>query len=211
MLASPAALRFIRIALTARRQHREGVGDLLIQRLVRRRAAVDLVEHRAVLDEQHARGVARGLDRVRHHEDGLSRSVDALEQAQQLVGALGVERAGRLVGEEQLRLRDERAGDRRALLLSAGKLIGELLQQRRETELRGERLEPAAHLRIRRAGEHQRQEDVVLHGEGVQQIEVLKHEAELLAPERGEIPLADGRKAVPLQNDLTGGRPVERG
>ena len=42
------------------------------------------------------------------------------EQLEHLVAALGVERAGRLVGEQQRRLVGERAGDREPLALAAG-------------------------------------------------------------------------------------------
>lgn len=61
------------MALTARCQHRERVRDLLIELLVRALAAIDLVEHLAVLDKQHAPGMAGGLDGVGNHQDGLAR------------------------------------------------------------------------------------------------------------------------------------------
>lgn len=87
------------MVLTARCQHRERVRDLLIELLIRALAAIDLVEHLAVLDEQHARGVAGRLDRVRDHKDGLTAAVDILKQTQQLIRRTRVERASRLVGK----------------------------------------------------------------------------------------------------------------
>ena len=62
------------------------------------------MEDLAVLDEQHARGVAGRLDRVRDHEDGLAAAVDLLEQAQQLIRRARIERAGRLVAEQNIRI-----------------------------------------------------------------------------------------------------------
>ena len=49
--------------------------------------------------------------------------VDGLEQLHELVGPLGVEVAGRLVGEHEVGLHDEGARDRDPLLLAAGKLV----------------------------------------------------------------------------------------
>jgi len=76
---------------------------------------------------------------VRDHHDGLARGVDLAEELQELVGRAGVERAGRLVGQQDLRAGDERAGDGGALLLSAGDLVGVLFEQRLDAEVVGER------------------------------------------------------------------------
>ena len=72
---------------------------LLVELLVAAVAAVELVEHLAVLDEEHAPGMAGRLDGVGHHQDGLPVGVDLMEQAQQLVRRAGIQRAGRLVGQ----------------------------------------------------------------------------------------------------------------
>ena len=63
--------------------------------------------------------MAGRLDRVRDHQDSLAAVVDLLEQVEQLVGRARIERAGRLVGQHQLRMRDERPRDGGALLLTA--------------------------------------------------------------------------------------------
>ena len=113
--------------LTASREHRERFGDALVEELVRGVAAVELVEHLAVADEEDAPGAARGLHGVRDHEDRLSAAVHLAEETEQLVRGFAVERAGRLVGEQDARLCDERAGNGGALLLAAGDLVGCLL------------------------------------------------------------------------------------
>ena len=50
-----------------------------------------------------------------------------LEDRQDLLRGGGVQVAGRLVGEDQRRVGDQRAGDRDALLLAAGQLGGQVV------------------------------------------------------------------------------------
>ena len=148
---------------------------------------------------------------MRDHEDGLTAAVDILKQAQQLVRRARIERAGRLVGKHELRLRDERAGDGHALLLAAGELIRELLQQLGNAKLPGDGRKARGHLRIRLAGEHERQENVILHGERIEQVELLKHEAQLRAAKRRDLPLGDGAQRPAVEHDLATGGLIERG
>ena len=58
--------------------------------------------------------------------------VDALEIIHHLFGGDGVQRSHRLVGQDDLRLRDEGPGHGGPLLLAAGDLVGVLLQQLRD-------------------------------------------------------------------------------
>ena len=71
---------------------------------------------------------------VRHEQDRLAARVQAPEQLEHLVAAFGVERAGRLVGEQQRRLVGERARDRETLALAAGEHAGRFLGLVGETE-----------------------------------------------------------------------------
>ena len=59
-----------------------------------------------------------------HHDRLLELAVELLEQVEDLLGAVAVEVAGRLVGDEQVRVGHDRPGDRHALLLAAGELPG---------------------------------------------------------------------------------------
>ncbi len=59
---------------------------------------------------------------MRHDDDGAPFTVELLKDAENFFTAMAVERAGRFVGKNDLRIVDERAGDGNALLLSAGKL-----------------------------------------------------------------------------------------
>jgi hypothetical protein len=64
----------------------------------------------------------RHLRFVRDHQDGDAvLAVERDEQVHDLVAALAVEVAGRLVGEQDQRAGDDGAGDGDALLLAAGK------------------------------------------------------------------------------------------
>ena len=62
---------------------------------------------------------------VRGHDHGGAAGVDAGEQLHDAGARGGVEVSGRLVGEQDLRLVDDGAGDRDALLLTAGELVRE--------------------------------------------------------------------------------------
>ena len=74
----------------------------------------------AVGEEDDGVGIGGRGRVVGDHHDGLVEAVDGLpQQGEDLLAGSGVERAGGLVGEDHLGLRDERAGDRDALLLAA--------------------------------------------------------------------------------------------
>ena len=80
--------------------------------------------------------MAGGLDRVRDHEDGLPLAVDLAEEVEQRVRGAGIERAGRLVGQQKLRGSDQSPRHRRALLFAAGDLVRVLGQQFVDASLR---------------------------------------------------------------------------
>ena len=101
-----------------RRQRGQFVGRVAParHRLVGDDAAVtEADEPRAVLGDVH-------LVRDEEHRDAAL-LVQALEDAHDLDARARVEVAGRLVGEQNRRLVDERARDRDALLLTAGELV----------------------------------------------------------------------------------------
>ena len=158
-------------------QHGQGVGYLSVHLFVGKPSPVDLVEDTAVFDEEHSASPAGGLDAVGHHEDGLAVGVHLGEDAQQPVGGLGVQRSRGLVGQHDLRGGDQCPGHRRALLLAAGDLIGIFLQKFFDAQLPGQRGKPAFHSVVPAARQHQGKEDIVLQGQGVQQIEILEDEA----------------------------------
>lgn len=60
------------------------------------------------------------------------------------------------------------------------------------------------------AREHKRQIDVVAQRKGVKQIEILKHKAQVIAPEGGDFALRDLGEAAAAEQHLSAGRLVER-
>jgi hypothetical protein len=60
--------------------------------------------------------------------------VQLLQHAHHFLAVLGVEVAGRFVGQDQLGLRDQRAGDRDALLLAARQLARPVLGAVRDAD-----------------------------------------------------------------------------
>ena len=84
---------------------------------------------RPVLERDHPlaqRGDDLGV--VGGHEDRDAELVDPQQQLDDLPADDRVEVAGGLVGDDDPRVVDERAGDRRPLLLAARQLVGELLR-----------------------------------------------------------------------------------
>ena len=68
--------------------------------------------------------------------DGCARGfLEAAEDCVDLVAGLGVELAGRLVGEQDDWLFHEGTGDRHSLLLAAGELVGAVVQTVLEADL----------------------------------------------------------------------------
>src|ERR671920_2514013 len=106
----------------------------LARRLGARVAAGPLVAHDpAVRDLDHAppHAIHHRLV-VRRDEHRGAGPVDPVQQLHDPDGGLGIEVAGRLVGDEQRRVVDERARDGHALLLAARELVGIVVQLGRE-------------------------------------------------------------------------------
>ena len=59
-----------------------------------------------------------------YHHNGESFLIETGEQVHDLIGCLGIESAGWLVGQEYIGLRGQRARDCNPLLLTAGELRG---------------------------------------------------------------------------------------
>ena len=92
---------------------------------------------------------------------------------------LGIEVAGRLVGQQQRRVVDERARHRDALLLAAGELVGKVVQLEREAGQAQDVRHLVADLAARAAGDLERVGDVVVDRPVRQQLEVLEDHADV--------------------------------
>ena len=137
---------------------------------------------------------------VRRDDHGRAGAVDPVEQLHDPDRRLGVEVAGRLVGQQQRRVVDERARDRDALLLAARQLVGVVVQLRREAGQAQDVGHLLAHLAARAAGHLERVRDVVVDRPVRQQLEVLEDDAEVAAVVR-DLLAADLRQVAPRDRD----------
>jgi hypothetical protein len=106
------------------------------------------------------------------------------QQAQHLIGRLGIERPGWFVGQHQPPIPDECTRDGDPLLLTAGHVLGESVRQLGDAEFRqpGKRfgagclgLDPV---------ELARERDVLRGREGGDEVELLEHVAQMPSPDR---------------------------
>ena len=82
-----------------------------------------LLDDDAAIDEQHAVGDVAGKAHLVGDDDhGHAVIGELAHHAEHVADQLGIERRGRLVEQDRLRLHRERARDRDALLLAAGEL-----------------------------------------------------------------------------------------
>ena len=119
---------------------------------------------RPVADDEDAVGVGRRLRIVGDEDDRLA-ALDA--RAPQRIEDLGagrvVEVAGRLVGEQERRPGDERAGDGHPLLLARRQLVGLVVLLAGQVDQLDDVADPVAELAAGRvpAGDGERQRDVL--------------------------------------------------
>ena len=78
----------------------------------------------AVAEANDALGVGSHVVFVRDHDDRAALVVEALEHRQDFLAGDGVEVARGFIGQDEIRIVHQAAGDRDALLLSAGELRG---------------------------------------------------------------------------------------
>src|SRR5215467_702030 len=136
-------------------------------------------------EEDHLVGVAGGRGVVGDHDDGLAELAHAAaEQVQHLRTGPGIEVAGGLVGEDDLRAAGQCPRDGDALLLPAGQFRGAVPQPRAQAHRVHDGAEPGPVGRAAR--DVQREGDVVRRGEGGQQVVGLEHEADAVAAQPGQ-------------------------
>ena len=134
-----------------------------------------------------------------HRRAGL---VEFDEQAQQPAGKGGVHIARGLVGEQEFRPADQRAGDGGALLLAAG----EDGRQHMHAVAEADPAEQFGHLGavagLLFAQHTQGQRDILVGGEVIQQAEILEHDADAPAQHRHLVRI-EGGDIPPEQGDET--------
>ena len=121
---------------------------------------------------------------------------------------LGVQAAGRLVGQHQLGAVDQRPGQREALLLAAGELVRKVIGDVAQPEL-VDQPRRAARAARRGPGQPRRQQHVLGAAALVDQLELLKDEADVAQPQARQRPSAAAGEALAGDRDLAGVGPVE--
>src|SRR5579884_97137 len=119
------------------------------------------------------------------HDGHPARLVQVLEEGHDLLAGARIERAGRLVGQDQARLGDQGASHRHPLLLPARQLRRPVVLAISEADggQRGQRSLAA----VGRAGVEQRQLDLLDGRHAGQQVEALEDEAQLAVADRRQL------------------------
>ena len=123
-----------------------------------------------------------------------------------------VEIAGRLVGQQEAGIVDQRARDRDALLLAAGELAGRValaVAESEQVQRRARPLGPRRGAGRPGGGVEQRQRDVLERARAREQVEALEDEADALAAEARAIRLVEPGDVDALEEVAAAGRPVE--
>src|SRR5262245_10766271 len=94
-----------------------------------------LLRQLALFEVNEPLGALGGMRIVRHHDDRLLElGVETLQQREDFLGRLAVEITGRLVGEQDRRVADQRACDGNPLFLAARQLAGKVAQSIAESD-----------------------------------------------------------------------------
>ena len=175
-----------------------------------RRCLAELLDDQPVGEKERPVGDGGRLRVVGHHDERLAEGVDRLAQeVEDLLARRRVEVAGRLVGEDDHRLQDERAGDGHALLLASGELRRPVLAPVGRFDLLDDRVVPVlVHLG---AAELEREEDVLLRREHREQVEELEDEADVAPAELRQLRIAELGDVRPVDGDLALGGLVQAG
>ncbi len=170
----------------------------------------DILDDQSVAKHDAPPGPRRDVELMGDEHDGDAALVQLLEQRDDLIGGAAVERAGRLVGKENVRIVGERAGDRHALLLAAGELGRLMPRALAEPDLDQARMRLVARVALVPMRVEQGEGDIVERAGARQQIEILEHEADGLVAILRERIGAHAAELVALDPERAGGRGVER-
>ena len=178
----------------------------------RRFATGVLFDDAAVAEADDACPVLGDVVLVRDQQDGDALlGIQALKDAHHFDARSRVEVAGRLVGENQRRLIDQRARNRDALLLPARQLIRMMVRALAEAHRfqrgHGARVPLGRFHRLVRV--EQRQLDVIERRGARQQVEPLKHEPDLVVAHFGELVAAELGDVASVEEILAARRMIE--
>ena len=141
-------------------------------------------QHDDARAEEHGLGDAVGDE----HDRLLRLLPDAQQLKVHLLARQRIERAERLVHQDQLRIVDQRARDRGALLHAAGELVRVFVLRALQPDQREQVARTLAALRQRQAEDLGRQQHVVDHAAPFQQQRLLEHHADVARRDRTAAP-----------------------
>src|SRR5215212_2429797 len=124
---------------------------------------------------------------VRDLDDGRAGGVEPLEQLHDLAPLARMEVAGGLVGEDELGPVDDGAGDGDELLLAARHLVGEEVFLADDLELVEDVGDDGLRLRTLHVAVGERDFDVLLHGQAVDEVVALEDEADVALVQLGAL------------------------
>ena len=137
-------------------------------------------------------------------------AVQLVEKIHHGAAGLGVQRAGRLVGEQQRGITGHCPGDRNPLFLSAGQLVGLVLGAIPHPHHLQQFPRPRGPPAGGNTGIEQRQLDVLLCVGAADQVEGLKDKADLPVADCRELAVAGPLDIHPVQQVAAAGGPVQR-
>ncbi len=165
----------------------------------------------SVEEAHHAAGLLGLRLVVGYHYDGAAvLLVELVEQVHDLDTHLGVQITGRLIGEDDVGVTYDRAGDGYTLALTAGELRREVAHTVAQADLLKYGLGQLATLRGRDLAIEQGKLHVVQHVQGIDQVEALEDEAQLLVTEGGQLLVAHAYRIHAVDLDRAGGRQVQQ-
>jgi len=149
---------------------------------------------------------------VGDHDDGHAElRLEFAEKGEDGFAGGGIEIAGGLVGEKNLRAIDESAGDGDALLFAAGKFRGAMAEAMREANAFEGFTDAGGALGAIDFSEAKREFDVFLEGHAREKVEGLKDHADGVAAVAGEIEGGKRGDVPAVGEDGAGGGAVEAG
>ena len=162
-----------------------------------------------VADPDDTPGLPGDILLVRDNDDGVAVQGKLLEQGHDFRSRLGIEISRRLVGKQNRRLVDKRAGDSDALALAAGKFVRLVMDAVGQADA-GQRLHRDLPAFVRgNAGINQRQFHIAQRVGARQQVECLENKTDFAVADFGELVVVHLAHAVAVQLVFAGGRRVE--
>jgi hypothetical protein len=165
--------------------------------------------YQSIAQPYNAVGVIGDIFFMGNEDDGVAGGLDATEDIHDLDGGLGVEVPGRLIGEDEGGVIDQRPGNSDALALTTGELVGLMMAAIGEIHLFQYVHGSFDALFCGYAGIDEGKGDILDGGEPGQQVELLEDEADLYVPDVGEAVVVHFADILAIQNIFSGGGGVE--